>query len=209
MLCLSTTGLGQAASLADQAENQAARNNYQRANELTLEAHSKLRSDYSQERQRVMAEYEAEYELAKKRAQLHSLESEVEVANLELARSQKTQHALTWLAALSLLTVCALVILGLSRSRALARLRVEDKRLASHKSRLEEALDDVATLQGFLPICAYCSRLRSDQETWAFPESFFADRADVTFSKQICTDCSEAQSGPSTTSLQSGSASDA
>jgi hypothetical protein len=54
---------------------------------------------------------------------------------------------------------------------------------------LEEALAHVRTLQGLLPICAYCRRVRTDNDYWQQLESYVMTRSDVRFSHGICPDC--------------------
>jgi phosphoserine phosphatase RsbU/P len=61
--------------------------------------------------------------------------------------------------------------------------------LSDRVARLEEALRKVQQLQGLLPICAYCKRIRDDGNYWQQVESYLATHADVQFSHSICPDC--------------------
>jgi hypothetical protein len=54
---------------------------------------------------------------------------------------------------------------------------------------LEQVLGEVRTLQGLLPICAYCKRVRNDQDYWQQIDSYVATHTDVRFSHGICPDC--------------------
>jgi CheY-like chemotaxis protein len=54
---------------------------------------------------------------------------------------------------------------------------------------LEGALAQVRRLQGLLPICSYCKRVRDDREYWREVEHYIADHADVRFSHGVCPDC--------------------
>lgn len=56
---------------------------------------------------------------------------------------------------------------------------------------LQEALDHVKSLQGLLPICSYCKKIRDDQHYWHAVESYFTANAEVQFSHAICPDCYE------------------
>jgi DNA-binding response OmpR family regulator len=56
---------------------------------------------------------------------------------------------------------------------------------------LEEALTSVKTLQGLLPICCYCKKIRDDGNYWHRVESYIAGHANVRFSHGICPDCSD------------------
>jgi sigma-B regulation protein RsbU (phosphoserine phosphatase) len=54
---------------------------------------------------------------------------------------------------------------------------------------LQDALDHVKSLQGLLPICAYCKKIRDDQNYWHAVENYISANADVHFSHGICPDC--------------------
>lgn len=64
--------------------------------------------------------------------------------------------------------------------------------LTDRVAELEEALSQVRTLQGLIPICAYCKRIRNEREYWERVESYIGARADVKFTHGICPDCLKA-----------------
>ena len=61
--------------------------------------------------------------------------------------------------------------------------------------RLQEALSRIRTLEGLLPICAGCKKIRpagadpQSQESWIPVESFIGERTDAQFSHGLCPDC--------------------
>ena len=63
--------------------------------------------------------------------------------------------------------------------------------LAQRVRELEEAIASVKTLQGLLPICCYCKKIRDDGNYWHRVESYIAGHANVRFSHGICPECSE------------------
>lgn len=63
--------------------------------------------------------------------------------------------------------------------------------LADRVRRLEEALSNVKQLQGLLPICSYCKRIRDDQNYWQQVESYISAHSGVQFSHSYCPDCYE------------------
>jgi CheY-like chemotaxis protein len=65
------------------------------------------------------------------------------------------------------------------------------KALAERVKELEAALSQVKQLQGILPICSYCKKVRDDQNYWQQVENYISDHADVQFSHGICPDCYE------------------
>lgn len=63
------------------------------------------------------------------------------------------------------------------------------KNLAMRVSELEEALSSVKQLQGLLPICSYCKKIRGDQDYWEQVESYISKHSEAQFSHGICPDC--------------------
>jgi signal transduction histidine kinase len=56
---------------------------------------------------------------------------------------------------------------------------------------LQQALSEVKTLSGFLPICASCKKIRDDRGYWNQLESYIRDNSDAEFSHSICPECAE------------------
>jgi methyl-accepting chemotaxis protein len=54
---------------------------------------------------------------------------------------------------------------------------------------LQEALDEVRILEGFLPICSYCKKIRNDQGKWDVMEKYITERSEAKFSHSICDEC--------------------
>jgi PAS domain S-box-containing protein len=54
---------------------------------------------------------------------------------------------------------------------------------------LQDALASVRTLQGLLPICAWCKKVRDDSGYWNELESYVRRHSDAEFSHGICPDC--------------------
>lgn len=61
--------------------------------------------------------------------------------------------------------------------------------LLAEKAALEAALQQVKTLQGLLPICASCKKIRDDAGYWHQVETYIGRHAAVEFSHSICPDC--------------------
>jgi PAS domain S-box-containing protein len=54
---------------------------------------------------------------------------------------------------------------------------------------LQEALSQVKTLSGLLPICASCKRIRDDQGAWQPVETYIRERSNAEFTHGLCPDC--------------------
>ena len=63
--------------------------------------------------------------------------------------------------------------------------------LASRVSQLQEALSRVKQLQGLLPICSYCKRIRDDHDYWQQVETYMSEHSQATFTHGICPECYE------------------
>ena len=61
--------------------------------------------------------------------------------------------------------------------------------LAQRVRELEEALSRVKTLQGLLPICSYCKKIRNDRNYWQQVEGYIGDHSEAQFSHGICPEC--------------------
>ncbi|MBE9487293.1 MAG: hypothetical protein KAT62_03030 [Desulfuromonadales bacterium] len=56
---------------------------------------------------------------------------------------------------------------------------------------LQQALDEVKTLGGLLPICGYCKKIRDDSGYWNRLENYIELHTTARFSHGICDDCME------------------
>jgi DNA-binding response OmpR family regulator len=80
-----------------------------------------------------------------------------------------------------------------------ARLRIGSRivglqqALAARVHELQEALASVKRLTGLLPICAYCKRIRNNQDYWMQVEQYLAEYSEAEFSHGICPDCLQTQ----------------
>ncbi len=54
----------------------------------------------------------------------------------------------------------------------------------------------VKQLEAFLPICAYCKKIRDDQKYWQEIETYFNRENGTEFSHGICPDCYEREMAP-------------
>lgn len=54
---------------------------------------------------------------------------------------------------------------------------------------LQEAMAHIKTLQGLLPICMHCHKIRNDEQSWERLERYLSDHAEVKFTHSICPEC--------------------
>jgi hypothetical protein len=67
------------------------------------------------------------------------------------------------------------------------------KRILAVRERLiadqQKALAEIKTLQGILPICSSCKKIRDDKEVWTQMENHISVHIDAQFSHSFCSDC--------------------
>ena len=63
--------------------------------------------------------------------------------------------------------------------------------LASKNLELEEALNKLKTLNGLLPICAKCKKIRDEKGYWNQIEAYIQKHTDAVFSHGLCEQCSD------------------
>lgn len=73
---------------------------------------------------------------------------------------------------------------------------IEEKKIAEMQREkviedLKAALDEVKILQGFLPICSSCKKIRDDTGYWNQIEQYIQKHSDAQFSHSICPECLE------------------
>jgi PAS domain S-box-containing protein len=54
---------------------------------------------------------------------------------------------------------------------------------------LQEALANVKSLSGLLPICSGCKKIRDDKGYWSQVDSYIQKHSDATFTHSLCPDC--------------------
>jgi len=72
------------------------------------------------------------------------------------------------------------------QKRALRRL---NRALEQKVTELTEALAHIKTLQGMLPICASCKKIRENGKTWQPIEKYLHEHSDADFTHTICPEC--------------------
>lgn len=72
---------------------------------------------------------------------------------------------------------------------ALYRHRVETE-LRDLNHELQEAIDQVKTLRGLLPICAWCKDVRDDEGYWKRIEDYLHEHSQAELTHSICPKCS-------------------
>lgn len=75
-------------------------------------------------------------------------------------------------------------------SAAIQRRRIEREREGLIDV-LQQALAEVRSLSGLLPICSSCRKIRNDKGYWEQLETYIRARSDLDFSHSLCPDCAQ------------------
>jgi phosphoserine phosphatase RsbU/P len=78
-----------------------------------------------------------------------------------------------------------------ARIRAGARIVELQSSLAERMAELEESVARVHQLHGLLPMCAWCKKIRDDQNYWQDVECYVAAHSEARFTHGICPGCME------------------
>lgn len=96
----------------------------------------------------------------------------------------------SWLTALCTFSaITGLVILIVGEIGYLLSKKISELEMMNQE--LKGAVNEIKTLQGILPICAKCKKIRDSNGYWTQVESYIENHSELKFSHGICEKCSE------------------
>lgn len=87
------------------------------------------------------------------------------------------------------ITLLTILLLMINRNRRIVQKQYNEKNKLAEE--LQQTLHYVKKLQGLLPICASCKKIRDDKGYWSSIESYIEDHSEVKFSHGLCEECSD------------------
>ena len=81
------------------------------------------------------------------------------------------------------------LVLEALRKTAFMRLEESHRRQEMLVAELREKIAEIRSLQGILPICSHCKKVRNDKGYWEQVEMYIQTHSDARFSHGICPDC--------------------
>jgi len=81
--------------------------------------------------------------------------------------------------------------LGNAFGNMIKNLDVVHKQKETLIQELQNSLAQVKQLQGIIPICAYCKKIRDDQGSWSQLEVYINQHSEADFSHGICPECKD------------------
>ena len=74
-------------------------------------------------------------------------------------------------------------------SYARDRRRIVDDARKKLICELQDALAEIKTLQGILPICSHCKKIRDEEGDWNRIETYIREHSDAEFTHGMCPEC--------------------
>lgn len=65
------------------------------------------------------------------------------------------------------------------------------RKLKKRENELKNALSEIKTLQGIVPICSSCKKIRNDEGYWQQIEEYLRSHSDLDFTHGICLECAK------------------
>jgi GAF domain-containing protein len=127
---------------------------------------------------------------------------------LQLVDTKADRFGTSELTLLESLTASAAVAIDNARLYEKAQQEIAERVRAEQArerliAELEEALTQVQQLEGFLPICSYCKKIRDDQNYWQQVETYIERHSEALFTHSICPDCFQEFAVPELKQLRS------
>jgi tetratricopeptide (TPR) repeat protein len=164
------------------AEVEAASGDYRAAHGHLLEYQQAREQMFSVENAARFQRLQLAQEAERQQHQIELLEQQGRVREAELAQTQTERMALG--------VIAGLVILSLALLYARFRLKHESEaRFRTQAETLADALENVHTLKGMLPICAWCKKIRDDKGYWTQVEAYVSSHSEAEFTHSICPSC--------------------
>jgi PAS domain S-box-containing protein len=83
------------------------------------------------------------------------------------------------------------VYLLIPESRDITERKQSEQEREKTIMKLQDALAEVKTLRGLLPICSYCKNIRDDEGYWKKIEGYIQKHSHIEFSHGICPECAK------------------
>ena len=96
---------------------------------------------------------------------------------------------------LAMMDITATLLPWKGKSAVLVTFRDVSERTRAEKDKerlitdLQQAIRNVKTLRGLLPICSSCKRIRNDRGYWEQVEIYVRDHSEADFSHGLCPEC--------------------
>ena len=70
-----------------------------------------------------------------------------------------------------------------------SELETQKERLEAEKKKADEAAARIKKLEGMIPICSFCKKIRNDRGDWEAVERYVQEHTEARFSHGLCPEC--------------------
>jgi tetratricopeptide (TPR) repeat protein len=129
--------------------------------------------------------------VAEASAAFESDKQQIQIEGLQRERRHQLRLTMLWIA----LGVLGFSMVGVLVARRKKLQEVNSSLMAMNDQnldlidQLQSALSEVRTLQGLIPICAHCKKIRDDEGYWNQMETYIQSRTGAQFTHGMCPDC--------------------
>jgi CheY-like chemotaxis protein len=81
------------------------------------------------------------------------------------------------------------ITIAIARHGDLVHLRHLNDELERKNEALQQALDEISTLRGIIPMCMGCKKIRNDKGYWQQVEVYIREHSDAVVSHGLCEEC--------------------
>lgn len=122
------------------------------------------------------------------------LEEQIQVLFLDFQEAEsfdkKIEYVITIMVFGILAMIAPLYLSIQSEKKKLQDLQERENLIAE----LQATLSEVQHLQGIIPICSYCNKIRNEEGAWDKMEVYIQNHSDAAFSHGICPQCKARES---------------
>ena len=80
---------------------------------------------------------------------------------------------------------------AIARINTHLKIRKLQQDLEEKNRRLEKAMNEIKKLEGIIPICSICKKIRDDKGYWSQLEAYFEEHSEAKFSHSLCQECAK------------------
>ncbi len=80
---------------------------------------------------------------------------------------------------------------AVARVKTHLKIRKLQRDLEEKNRRLQQAMNKIKKLEGIIPICSFCKKIRDEEGSWKQLEGYFQEHSEATFSHGLCQECAK------------------
>jgi tetratricopeptide (TPR) repeat protein len=151
---------------------------------------------FNQEKMNEFTDLQVRFNVAQKDKENELLRKDNEIQRLNYAREYSLRNSFLAIILLAIIVVVLLILrhrMSQKTNKILQQQNDEIRAINKEKEmlivELQQALANVKELNGLLPICSSCKKIRDDKGYWNEVEKYVSSHTDAQFSHGLCPEC--------------------